>query len=127
MKDRIKKVRMDHKLTQEEFASSLKISKSSVSLLESGRNSPSKQTVAFLCDNFNVSLEWLETGEGDPYIKKDDSYSLVEEIRDITKNEHPLMAAVMASLAEMPPEWWDEWSKRLHEEVDRVNKKKEGT
>lgn len=125
MNTRIKKVRDDHFLTQEEFASHLKISKSSVSLLESGRNKPSKQTVAMICDKFNVSLEWLETGEGYPYIKKESEYSLAEEIRDLTKGENPLMAAVLSSLAQMPPQWWDEWSKKLHEEAERI-KKKEG-
>lgn len=125
MNTRIKKVRDDHFLTQEEFASHLKISKSSVSLLESGRNKPSKQTVAMICNEFNVSLEWLETGEGYPYIKKESEHNLAEEIRDLTKGEHPLMEAVLTSLAQMPPQWWDEWSKKLHEEAERV-KKKEG-
>lgn len=126
MNNRIKKVRTDNKLTQEEFASYLKISKSSVSLLESGRNNPSKQTIALLCERFNVNLSWLETGEGDPYIVRSSSANLAEEIRDITKGEHPLMAAVLASLAAMPPQWWGAWSEKLHEEAERINKKKEG-
>ena len=126
MNNRIKKVRTDNKLTQEEFASYLKISKSSVSLLESGRNNPSKQTIALLCERFNVNLSWLETGEGDPYIVRSSCANLAEEIRDLTKGEHPLMPAVLASLAAMPPQWWEAWSEKLHEEAERINKKKEG-
>ncbi|MBQ2990606.1 MAG: helix-turn-helix transcriptional regulator [Clostridia bacterium] len=127
--ERIKKVRTDltPKMSQEEFAASLGKTRTAYVMYEVDRVVPDKTFLKLLCSEYEVSMRWLETGEGDPYIKRDDSYSLVEEIRDITKNEHPLMAAVMASLAEMPPEWWDEWSKRLHEEADRVNKKKEGT
>ena len=127
--ERIKKVRTDltPKMSQEEFAASLGKTRTAYVMYEVDRVVPDKTFLKLLCSEYEVSMRWLETGEGDPYIKRDDSYSLVEEIRDITKNEHPLMAAVMASLAEMPPEWWDEWSKRLHEEADRVNKKREGT
>lgn len=124
MNERIKKIRIDHKLTQEEFASYLNISKSSVSLLESGRNRPSKQTTAFLCEKFSVSLKWLKTGEGEPYINRSSSSNLSDRIRDLTRGEHPLMAAVLVSLSAMPPQWWETWAEELYEEANRVNKTK---
>lgn len=64
MKDRIKSIRKSKRLSQEEFGSRIGITKSSVSLLESGRNSPSEQTIKLLCTEFNVNEDWLRTGAG---------------------------------------------------------------
>ena len=122
MESRIKKIRQDNTLTQEEFASYLKISKSSVSLLESGRNRPSNQTKAMICEKFGVSMRWLETGDGDPYLPKPAGHCIAEEIRAILRDEDPVMSAVLTSLAQMPPAWWAEWSKALHAEMDRLNR-----
>lgn len=64
MKDRIKSVRQKKKLSQEQFGNKLGITKSSVSLLESGKNSPSEQTIRLICSEFNVNEDWLRTGAG---------------------------------------------------------------
>lgn len=64
MKERIKTVRINAQETQEEFANKIGISKSSVSLLESGRNNPSEQTIRAICDNYNINRIWLEHGTG---------------------------------------------------------------
>ncbi len=65
MKDRIKKVRQFNKLTMEQFGNRIGITKSSVSLLESGKNSPSEQTLKLICKEFNISMEWLQYGTGE--------------------------------------------------------------
>lgn len=65
MKDRIKKVRKLNNLTMEQFGNRIGITKSSVSLLESGKNSPSEQTLKLICKEFNVDMEWLQTGNGE--------------------------------------------------------------
>ncbi len=65
MKDRIKKVRTTNKLTMEQFGNRIGITKSSVSLLESGKNSPSEQTLKLICKEFNINMDWLQTGKGD--------------------------------------------------------------
>lgn len=64
MKDRIKKVRKLNNLTMEQFGNRIGITKSSVSLLESGKNSPSEQTLKLICKEFNIDMEWLQTGNG---------------------------------------------------------------
>lgn len=68
MKDRIHKIRSDHKMNQEDFGKKISITKASVSRLESGINNPSEQTIKLICSEFNVNENWLLTGEGDPYI-----------------------------------------------------------
>ncbi len=63
MKNRIRKIRKDNELTMKQFGDRIGITRSSVSLLESGKNNPSEQTIRLICQEFNVRKEWLRTGE----------------------------------------------------------------
>ena len=63
MNERIKLVRQRNGLTQEAFASRLGITKSSVSLIESGKNNPSEQTIRGICSEFGIRREWLLLGD----------------------------------------------------------------
>ena len=67
MKERIRKVREHFGLSMEKFGSRIGIGKTSVSLLESGKNNPSTQTVALICREFGVNEQWLRTGEGEMF------------------------------------------------------------
>lgn len=110
-------------ISQAKFADSMGLSRGVIANIVYDKNEVADYVRVLICEKYDVSPSWLKTGEGDPYIKK--GFDLAEEIRDLTKGENPLMAAVLSSLAQMPPQWWDEWSKKLHEEAERI-KKKEG-
>lgn len=75
MNSRIKKVRKSNNLTMEHFGDRIGITKSSVSLLESGKNSPSEQTLKLICKEFNVNEEWLRTGKEPMYNEIEDKLS----------------------------------------------------
>lgn len=64
MKERIREVREHFGLSMEKFGARIGIGKTSISLLESGKNNPSVQTVALICREFGVNEHWLRTGEG---------------------------------------------------------------
>ena len=66
--ERIKEVRKALKLTQTAFADRIGIRQNSVAVLESGKNTPSDQTIAFICREFRVSEDWLRTGEGEMFV-----------------------------------------------------------
>ena len=66
MKDRIKKIRTDAGLTQEEFGREIGATRGMVTTYEKG-TSPTLATRMLICQKFNVSETWLETGEGNPY------------------------------------------------------------
>lgn len=122
MKDRIRFIQKDARMTQTEFADRIGISRTGIQKIQSGENNPSEQTIRAICSEFRVNRRWLETGEGEAYMKSERSADLAAEIRDILKGEHPMMIAAMAALAQMEPEWWDAWAKKLHEEVERAKK-----
>lgn len=90
MNERIKQVRQLNHLTQEAFASRLGITKSSVSLIESGKNNPSEQTIRGICSEFNVRREWLLFGE-EPM-----------KITDMPNTPEMLVPDLVAVLSEYP-------------------------
>lgn len=56
---KIKKLRAENKLTQEQLAEKLKVSRSTISSWETGRSYPDLEMIIEICDCFNVSLDFL--------------------------------------------------------------------
>ena len=78
--ERIKELRKALRMTQTAFADRIGIRQNSVALLEMGRNTPSDQTVAFICREFRVNEEWLRTGAGDMFVPT--PASIVDELAE---------------------------------------------
>ena len=55
------------KLSQENFAKKLGITKSSISKIENCENNVSDRMVLSICREFNVNEEWLRTGNGEMF------------------------------------------------------------
>ena len=96
MNNRIKLLRKTLGLTQENFAQKIGITKSSVSLLESGQNKASSQTIYILCKEFNVNEKWLRNGTGEMFIEKT-TFSLDEyaQASKLTKTEISIIRGFM--------------------------------
>ena len=63
--ERMREVRKAAGLTQTEFAKRVGITMSSISQMERGLIKPTNQTIEFVCREFKVNRQWLETGEGE--------------------------------------------------------------
>lgn len=64
MKDRIKRVRKELALTQQEFADRLGIKRGGVANYEVGRNEPADSVISLICREFNINAQWLRDGTG---------------------------------------------------------------
>ena len=78
MKERIKEIRKALGLTLEQFGEPVGVSKSAMSRLESGTNNLTEQMIKSICREFNVSEEWLRTGEGEMFIPLDIEEQLMD-------------------------------------------------
>ena len=67
MKDRIRQIRKDINMNQTEFGAELGCTQAAITSYETGRVVPDKSIRLLICQRFNVSEAWLETGEGVPY------------------------------------------------------------
>ena len=77
MNDRIKSARKALGLTQLEFGSRIGISGAAVSKLESGDRNPSDQTLMLISSEYQISLQWLQTGTGDMFTQ---GHSLADDL-----------------------------------------------
>lgn len=80
MNERIKQLRKDLNLTQDEFGSQIGMVKSGVSRLESGTTEPRDQTIRLICQQFHVRREWLVEGTGPMYMETTDDDVLIDQV-----------------------------------------------
>lgn len=57
--ERIRKIRLDNKLTQEEFGNIINVSRSTVALYERGLRKPDINIISDICKHFNISITEL--------------------------------------------------------------------
>lgn len=115
MNERIKQVRKYYNLPMDKFGERIGITKSSVSLLESGKNNPSDQTLKLICREFNVSYDWLMDGVGDMLQQTDED----DDVNRLMLTGSDFAKTVFRTLAKMPPELWtafEEFVARLKSE-----------
>lgn len=65
MNERLKQLRKELKLTQQEFADKLNIKRGAIANYEIGRNEPIDAVISLICREFNVNENWLRNGSGD--------------------------------------------------------------
>lgn len=87
MNSRIKKIRNDFSLTQQQFADRLGIKRGAIANYEIGRNEPIDAVITLICDKFNVNEDWLRNGNGEPYIEKSRSDIIAEFTGKLMKDE----------------------------------------
>lgn len=78
---RILHLREHLKLSQEQFGEKIAIVKSGVSNIEKGTRNVNDRIIKLICTEFNVSEEWLRTGQGEMFIITEKNI-----LSDIAKN-----------------------------------------
>lgn len=63
---RLKELRKDNRMTQEELGKIINVSKVSISGYENGTRSPDRETLVNIADYFNVSVDYLLDREKSP-------------------------------------------------------------
>lgn len=121
--DRVRELRIAKNLTQQEFADKLKIKRSTISNYDIGRSEPSESAISLICREFNVSEDWLRTGEGEmfvPITRDEEIATFIGSIQaDVDDTFKKKLISVLAKLDEKE---WDLLEKIAE---DIVNSKKE--
>ena len=64
---RIKEIRTNKNMSQEEFGKRLVISRAQIGSYETDRRKVPERTIRDICREFNVNENWLRTGKGEMY------------------------------------------------------------
>ena len=83
MNERIKLLRKELKLTQEEFSSRIGLSRNFIAQIETGIKVPSERTIKDICRIYSVDDNWLRNGSGEIFIKKSRVDEIAEFVNDV--------------------------------------------
>lgn len=115
--DRIAFLVSDLGLSKTKFAERLNISPSFVTRICAGDKTPSDRTISDICREFNVSLAWLEHGEGEMYVQRSENERLALMFTDVlSEADESVRKRCISAALEMPPEFWQsvlEYAKKI--------------
>lgn len=119
MNIRIKTVRTDAKMTQQEFSERLDLSRNFIAQMEMGSKLPSDRTIKDICRIFSVNEEWLRNGTGEMYIPKTKNEEIQEFANEVMcEMDETFRKRLVLALSKMTPEQWE----LLEEIIDNVKK-----
>lgn len=91
MYKRLKKLRSELEMTQQEFADVLGTARGNISAYEVGKNAPSDAVISLICKTDfpkgRVNETWLRTGEGEMFIEASRDEQIAAFVGGILKDE----------------------------------------
>lgn len=105
--ERIRAVRKAYKITQEEFAAGINISRSNLGNIEIGRIGITDRVISDICNTYGVNENWLRTGAGDMFRPKDTEDALIDAFgKLVNESDESFVKQFVMALAELEPEDW---------------------
>lgn len=103
IKDRLKQIRIDSKLSQEQFGKEVGLTKGTVSKFENGKAFPGRETLEKVSKKFNVTIDYLygESKEIDLNAHKYKKFKeIIEWLEPLPKDEKDIALEQMLSIAQ---------------------------
>ncbi|MCP5050622.1 MAG: helix-turn-helix transcriptional regulator [bacterium] len=112
---RIKRIRLDNNMTQNDMAEILELQRTSITHIERGKYGPSLKSLVILRDRFDITIDWLLTGEKvKPLKQSDDEDNALEILMYYIKHFPQFRSHIMADFT-------NQWKPRLDEEIFSEN------
>lgn len=106
MNKRIKELRKTLGLTQQEFADKIGVKRNSMANYETGRNTPIDAIVVSICRIFNVSEEWLRTGQGEMFKQLSQAELAARTVGEALSSDNKFIQSVFIALGKLTPAEW---------------------
>jgi transcriptional regulator with XRE-family HTH domain len=108
LQDRIKLLRKELGLTQQEFADKIGLKRNSVASYEIGRNTPMDAVILSICREFNVNEEWLRTGQGEMFRELDREDEITKWLGSLMRpdNDNEFIKKFIHMLSRLSIEDW---------------------
>lgn len=107
MDERIKTLRKFLGLTQQEFADSINVERSTVANYELGKRTPKNAVISLICGKYGVSEEWLRTGKGEMLVPMDRREEITKALTAMMREEpNPFKEKLILALLRIPSDKW---------------------
>lgn len=119
MKDRIKAVRTDAKLTQAAFAEKVHVSRNYITQIEMGVMRPGDNLIRDVCREFNINEQWLREGIGDMKTAASRAEEMATAVKRLFSDRPAsFQTALVTTLLRFDPDG-EEWQllERIYESV----------
>ena len=113
MNTRIQQIRKTAKMTQDEFADKIGLSKNFVWMIEKGERTPSERTIKDICREFKVNYDWLVNGTGDMF--QDDDSDAQAIVDSVMTGDNDFAKKTLVKFARLSEERWRQLQKILEE------------
>lgn len=108
MHERIKAIRKECGLTQQQFADRLNVSRNNIAGYESGNSRPGNSAISLICREFNVNETWLRTGEGEMFQPKSRNDELLDYARRIAEGDPgSIQAQLLTVMTRLTDAQWE--------------------
>lgn len=122
MNERLKKLRKELDMTQQEFADRIGISRGNIGAYEVGKNAISNAVISLICREFNVNEKWLRFGDGEMFIELSRSDEIVQFVGQLmTEEDDSFKKRLVSGLAALDDNGW----KVLENFLDSIQIKKD--
>lgn len=106
--ERIKKIRQAKHLTQQDLADRMGVKRNTIAIYETNRSIPSTAVVSLICREFNVNENWLRTGEGEMFIKRDREDEIAAAVHQLLSGESAeFKKRLISVLVSLKEEHWE--------------------
>ncbi len=118
MKNRIKEVRKENKLTQADFGERIGVKGNTIGNYELGLRNPTDAVILSICREFNIVENWLRTGTEPKYAIINDDYTKISV--DIDKHDPKARQAIIDywNLSEDNKKLWWSWVEKFLKKND---------
>lgn len=109
IRERIKFLRKNNSMTQEEFAKRINISRSNLGNIEAGHINVTDRVLLDICETFAVNETWLRAGEGEMEADKYQDEVLSRWVEKLVQDgcEHSFAKSFANMLAKLDEQDWD--------------------
>lgn len=107
MQDRLKLIRTDKNMSQDEFGKAIGISRSQIGCYENGIREITERSINDICREFNVNKDWLLSGEGAMYIISKEDERLAEALAEISLSENEKLKELIQKMIKLDDKYID--------------------
>lgn len=107
MNERIKAIRKELNLTQEEFGKKIDLTRGGISSIERGDVVLTERNIKKVCHEFNVNENWLRTGEGKMFNTMEEDKELLDFVINILADKDEFVRKTFLTLARLDEKEWD--------------------